>query len=861
MSEEKIKWQLKLLRLFCRPEYLEEIEGEFLERYHQKKSRWWLTLELIKLIHPRLIKKFEGAHHLNHYGIAKNQLITSLRFLARERAFTVMNIVGLSTGMVCCLFIYLWLNDELKWNAHLADGDRVCTIMNREIQTNGDINTHPYSPYRLKEVLDENFPIIESSAVLSKGNWMAFQVGEELVEWQGVDATPEIFSLFELTFLKGGFEPQYDNPSALVISSRLAEVHFGNDWQNKNVIGTFMENDQGETFELVGIYENLPRHTTVRFEFVVPFYNLLKKRRWLKSWGINASRLFVKMKSEVNLEQADTLLQQAINDHRVGDFQTSREIFLQPYEDMYLYNRFENGQIAGGRIDYVRLLSITAILVLLLATINFMNLTTARATKRFKETGVRKVLGASSGYIRFQFQMESFLMTILSLGFALILIVLLFPQFEDISHKSFDLSGYSWKSALYLGAFALVQGTIAGIYPSLFISSFKSISLLKNAHTGVKSKVSFGKILVVFQFIITMVMIVGSLTVHQQVSFIQNKNIGLDRSNLIRTFSYDMDPITEYQSFKADLLSKPGIEQVTMVDNLLIEVKDVTSHVTWDGKDHTDELEFFFMQANPDFIPTMKIEVKAGRNFDWALQSDTNNFLINETAQALMNMPDAVGKKIAIGKLKGTIVGVVHDFHNASLHSPIEPLIIVNQMSDSWMILARHRPGMEKEALVSLEEAFRTYNNPDRAFWYRFLDDMFDAKYRSEQMVKELSYYFTFVSIVISLIGLIAMVAYNTERRAKEVGIRKVLGATWVSILGLLSSNYIRLMLLSMIIAFPISYFIVDSWLEGFAYRIDHDWQVFALSGVGLLILVVTVVGLQTHKVANANPVNILKDE
>ncbi|MEL6559580.1 MAG: FtsX-like permease family protein [Bacteroidota bacterium] len=850
-----------MLRLFCKPEYLEEIEGDLLERFESNPSFWKFTIEIIKLIRLNLIKDFGGTFRMNRYGMFKNQMRSSIRFIKREKAFTLMNVTGMSVAITCSFFILIWLADELKYNAHLESEDRVCNVLSSEKQANGEVKTYRTSTFALKAVLDENYPIIESSTVLSRGNWMAFQVGENLVEWAGVDATPEVFDLFEIDFLKGDFEEMFENSNALAISETVAEVYFGKDWINLNVVGTFMENDQGETFKLVGVYEDMPRRSTVQFDFVVPFSHFLKKRPFVKRWKNNTSKIFIKLKENISIAEASFNLKEVINDHRIGKFQNSREVFLQPYEDMFLYNKYENGKITGGRIDYVRLLSVTAILILILASINFMNLTTARATKRARETGVRKVLGASKGSIRIQFQMESILITFLSVCLALILVILLFSQFEQLTKKEFDISWYSPNSILFIIIFILIQGSLAGIYPSFFLSSFKSISLLKPGNMLPSKQNNFRNALVVFQFVTTFVMIIGALTVYQQVSYIQHKNIGLNRSNLIRTYTYDMDPLQEYKDYKEHLLSKPGIENVTMVDQLLIDVKHATSSVIWEGKGPWEKVEFRYMQVNPDFIPTMEIEMKEGRNFDWQLQSDTSNYIINETAQELMGLTDPIGKKIGFTHHHGKIVGVMKDFHNASLHSAIEPMIIRNRMQDSWMILARSKPGMQKEAITSLEEAFRTYNNPDRAFWFRFVDDIFNAKYQSELLVKKLSFYFTIVSIGISLLGLISLVAYNVERKTKEVGIRKILGASILSIFKLLSADYIRLLMVATIIAYPIAYFIMSDWLDGFAYRISLDWRSFAFSGFCVLFLALMIVGLLTKKVANANPVNSLRDE
>ncbi|MBR07023.1 MAG: hypothetical protein CMP48_04985 [Rickettsiales bacterium] len=855
----------RLLQWFIKDELLEEVLGDLEEKFELEmqvnsasKARRNYWYQVIKYIRPFAITRTK---YTNHTMLIRNYVKVAFRVLKKEKSFTSINVTGLTMGILCGLFIYLWVQDELSYNKFLSDGQRVCYVLNRETLSNGESNTYSSTSYFLKDILKNEYPLVESAAVLSQGNWMAFLSGEELLmEWAGVDASPEFFDLFEVSFIQGNADEMHSDIQSLVVSESMASTFFGEDWQSKNVIGSLLQSDQKEVFKLVGVYKDFPDHSTIRYDFVVPFKNLLKRRKSLNSWYNNSCKVYVKLQEGVTLSTADEVLEQAINDHREGDFVSKRDVFLQPFDEIYLHNRYENGTITGGRIEYVRLLSVAAILVVVLASINFMNMTTAQATRRSKETGVRKVLGALKNSLKLQFLTESVIIVCLAVMLAVLLMVLIMPQFNELTGKSVGLSDISWTEIALLPCIILAIGLLSGVYPAFFLSSMETIRSLKGLQLLPKKHAFMSKSLLVFQFSITTIMIIGAVTVYRQVSFILDKNIGLDRSNLIRAFNYDMDPNKDYERFKLDLLAKPGVENVTLVNQLVLDLGNSTSKVSWDGKLSTDDLEFYLLDANPDFIPTTRIRLKEGRNFSWDIQSDAENYVINETARKLMGMEDPIGQNLSIWGRKGKIIGVIEDFHNASLHSAIEPMIIRNDMSYSWMILVRAKEGMNQEAVTSLEETFQKFN-PKRSFWHKFVEDIYSSQYQSERMVSDISWCFMLVSIVISLLGLFALVAYSAERRRKEVGIRKVLGASISDIMKLLSSEYMLLLAVSMALAFPVAYLVMSDWLNGFVYHISLVWWLFVCAGAVTFLLAIGIIGLKISRLANANPIGYLRDE
>ncbi|WP_462253526.1 ABC transporter permease [Ekhidna sp.] len=862
------KFALKLLLLFLKRDLEEEVVGDLEEKFYSslsKRALWRAKLnywfQVLNYFRPFAIKNTKSRLMNTRFGslLISNYIMIAFRIFKKDKQFTLINALGLSLGICSSLFIYLWAQDELKFNAEFDEN--VVRVLHREVQTGGGVIVDPYVSYPLKDVLEENYPSVEKAIVMSRGNWSAFEVNEELIEFGGIDASPEIFEFFNMKMIKGDYQKMYDNMNTIVISRSFAETYFGKDWESQDLIGTILENDIGDSFELIGFYEDFSYHTTLEYKFVVPFDHLLNQRPGLKRWGISMLQVYIKTADGVSIEDARKLLVNADVDHRKDYSTVKHELILQPIKDAYLYGRFKDGNIDGGRIDYVRLLLAGAIFILVLACINFMNLSTARSVQRAKEIGIRKVMGALKMDLRNQFLIESILITFFSVLLAIGVVLLFLDSFNRLTMKDIEYHVFTLKSVGYLIVFGLVLGILSGLYPAYVLSSINTQQSLKGLVAKGRSRFSFRKFLVVLQFAITVIMITGAVTVFKQVSYIQNKNIGLDRTNLVRTYTYDMDQNKEYASFKNELLKRPGVESVTIVDQLLINMRNTTDRIKWEGKEKGGDINFYVIDANPDFLPTVRIELKEGRNFSWDLKTDTMHYLVNEAAVNAMGLTDPIGKSFKMWGQEGKIIGVVKDFHLKSLHNSIEPLVIRNDMAYNWMVLLRTKEGMQKEAVESLEEVFYLFNNPKRAFYFRFMDDMYENQYRSEMLIKDLLWFFTIIAIGISLIGLFSLVAYSTSRRTKEVGIRKVLGATISDILRLLSREYTILLGLGLLIAVPLSHQIMTYWLSGFAYRIELGVGVYIAASSSALLMGYLVVLFKTAKTATLNPVNQLRDE
>ena len=865
MKNQPPKHILKFLRWFCHPDLLPSIEGDLMELYQERvtnqgkrTANWWFAWDVIKLFRPSIIRPTGGAYRINHFGMFKNYVTVAFRLFKKEKSFAFINVMGLALAITCSLMIYLWVEDELRYNNTLEKGDRLYYVLNNG-KANDQIFTSWSSSYPLKAVLDENYPFIEKTAITSWPSWISFETNDKIIGKAGAYASSEYYDLMELEFLQGRPEAAKDKLESVALSETMAGLLFGEDWHRKNVVGEIIKSEQGDGYEVTGVYKDMPDHLTYRYDYVIPFDLRIRNEQWLKDWNNSGSLLYIRLKEGISREQAQLGLATAIKDHSDSENET-REILLHPFNQSRLYYKFENGKAAGGQIEYVRLLSSAAILMLLLAAINFMNLSTARSLKRAKEAGIRKVLGAHKSNLRLQFLTESVLITSISFLVSIGLLIIALPYFNQLTDKNIVLDFLSSGQIGGIILSVLALGLISGLYPALYLSAMNAIVSLKGGFKHAKYEVFLRKGLVVVQFAITILMIVASLTVYQQVKFLQNRNIGLDRTNLIRSWSHEMDPGRDYQMYKDELMKRPGIESVGMVNQNLLEVSNSTVDVRWNDENKDDSKEFFIVNAMPDFIPAAKLNLLQGRNFSWDLKSDTANYVVNEAAVKLMGLTDPIGQELDVWGVRGKIIGVVQDYHIASAHRAVEPLIIRNWLEGTWMIIARAKESQEMEAVASLKEVYHMFN-PKREFWYNFVDEVYNQFYTTEIMMKEVSFWFTVMALVISCLGLFALVAYSAEQRTKEIGIRKVLGASLMNIVSLLSGQFGLLLVLSIVAASPIAYYLLDRWLEGFAYRIELNWGISLLAGAIVSTIAYLIIGNHALRSAFANPVDSLRDE
>ncbi len=852
-------WIGKFVEWYCKPELVDEILGDLLEQFKKNKERRGsimaraiFILDSIRFLKLSTIKRAKLNPSLM---IIRNYCLVAGRTFLREKSFTFTNILGLSLSICVGLFIMFWVMDELKYNQWPTDREKINYVSVNMPDNDGGLDTWLTTPQPLKAVLVEKYPSVKKVAITTWFNSMIFQKGEEYFDVLGHYASPEIFEIFDIPFIQGGHETMYEQSQSIAFSEDLALQYFGANWREGNIVGTTITDKDGEQYSLTGVFENLPDHSTLKFQYIIPFETRLKRKPWIGTWGNFMNRMYVELADGYTTETAALNIRDALTDNRPDETEEGK-LMLQSFTDLYLFNNYENGKIVGGRIEYVRLLIVSAFLILVLAGFNFMNLASARSSKRSKEAGVRKVMGARKGSLRIQFIIESLLITITSAVVAVLMVIVLLPYFNSLVDKSISLLNIPISYWFMILLVIVILGIISGLYPAIYISSIHPIRAIKGIWKAGSKNKNFRRSLVVFQFVITMIMIIGSLTIYDQMQFIMNKNLGIDRENVIWVWEGNYEK-PELKRYLEELVLMPGITKLTTTSSDPLNVSSGTCDPDWEGR--IEPIHFNVLGIDQNFIPMMGIQLASGRNLDFSYKTDSSNYLINETAAKMMGIDDPLGEKLSFWGNTGKIIGVVKDFHIQSLHSEIRPLIMRYDDAPSY-ILVKADPNMISEAIQSLEKLHNKYQ-PEAHFGYRFLDDDYNKRYHSEQLVGKLSLYFTIVAIVISCIGLLSLVTYHVESKTKEFGIRKVLGASVTNLLGLIASEYFVLITIAIVIAFPVSLRILNNWMSNFAYNTGLSLWVFISAGLlGLGITFLTIIR-QALKTATSNPVESIRAE
>ncbi|MDJ1492591.1 ABC transporter permease [Cytophagaceae bacterium DM2B3-1] len=784
-----------------------------------------------------------------------NYFTIAWRNLSKNKGFSFINILGLSLGMACSLFIFLWIQDEVSIDAFHKEGERLYQL--REVQYyDNDKTLDTYStPGILAEYIRKEVPEVTHSLAITWEHDLLFRAGEKSGKEKGRYASSDIFEMLSFPLIEGNSKTVLSSPDQVVISRRVAEKYFG----QQNPINKIIHIDNRKDFKVSGVFENIQENSSLKFDYLLPYQDFEQQNAWTKEWTSNGPHTLIMLHPDASWEKVDQKLRNYLISKREKEA-SKIELFLQPYSERYLHSRFENGKPTGGRIEYVRLFSIVTIFILLIACVNFMNLATARSVKRSKEVGIRKVVGADKRFLIGQFMGEAIMTTFISLAVALLMVVLFLPTFNSLTEKHISLQIASPSFWFTLLALALLTGLISGSYPALFLSSLNPITILKGSLKFKPEALLFRKALVVFQFTLSIILIVGTTIVYRQIQYIQNKNLGLDRENVIYV-PIEGTVAKNFETFKTNLLQSSAIQSVSTSTQIPTEMRSSTSGVEWAGKNPKDNIPFANTDISYDFIKTMKIKLKDGRDFSKEFGTDTANYLINEEATKRMGMKNPVGQDLTMWDRKGKIVGLMENFHLQSLHVAIEPLIFRLDAHPAFgQIVVRTQPGKTQQALVELERISKVYN-PEYPFSYEFADATFQKQYKSEMVIGKLANCFAFLGVFISCLGLFGLAMFTAEQRTKEIGIRKVLGASVTNIVAMLSQDFLKLVLLAFVIATPLAWWSLSQWLQNFVYRTDLHWWIFALAGILALCIALLTISFQSIKAAIANPVKSLRSE
>ncbi len=782
-----------------------------------------------------------------------NYLKIAIRNLLRHKAFSFINIAGLALGMTCSILLMLWVQDEISYNRFHKNGPQLYRIM---ANLNwGEIQTGQNTPQPLAEALRKEIPEITHVVQMVDGDLSVVLEanGKKNKEIKGRFLDPELFQMFSFPLVEGDPKTALASPDGLVLSQSLARKYFG----NQAVLGKIINISGQGTCRVTGVMQDIPRNSSLQFDFALPLQVFVKKNDWIKSWGNFNLTTFLQLRPDADFAKVDAQIRKYMPQNHP---EQKADLFLQPFSEIHLY-AYKAGQQDGGRIVYVRLFTLVAVFILLIACINFMNLATARSSKRSKEVGIRKVIGAARSLLVGQFLGEAMLTALMAVLFALALVMLLLPTFNQLTGKAIILDYSNPVFLLSLLIITVLTGLIAGSYPALFLSALEPVKVLKGSPKFGFKSLLFRKGLVVFQFTLSLILMVGTVVIHRQINFIQNRNLGFDRENVI-SISLEGNLNKNIKAFKTEVLQTPGIKRVTTTSDLPLSIYNSSSDLQWPGKSEKEAASVSGVYVDYDYFQTMNVRMKEGRAFSRDFASDSDAYIVNEAAANMMGMKKPVGQTVFFWNGKGKIVGVVQNFHSQSLHEPIKALIMLPlpKPRGEGVILVRTEPGKTKEALASLEKATRKFN-PGFPFEYHFLDELFEEQYKSEITIGKLINYFAGLAIFISCLGLFGLALFTAEQRTKEIGIRKVLGASVANIVALLSKDFLKLVLLANVIAWPIAWWAMHNWLQNYAYKAELGWWIFVLAGLATLLIALFTVSLQAVRSAVANPVTSLRSE
>jgi predicted permease len=790
----------------------------------------------------------------------KNYLRTTWRNLLKDRQFTLLNLAGLSIGLACTLLIYLWVNDELKVDRFHQNGQRLFRIMIND-KVGDQFVTRGTTAGLLGETLRKDIPAVAYTVTTTPPEWFQqfhLSYKANTVGAAGNFASGDFFNVFSYKLLQGNKDEVLADKNAVVISQHLARQLFNT---TDNVLGKVLEwkwLSFTKQAVITGVFEDMPSKSTQRYDFILPFdvWKDMVPATVQQNSAMGPFLTYVVLREGADVQQFNRQLPGLVKS-KFRD--TTSLMFTQPYADNYLYGKYENGVPAGGRIAYVKLFALIAFFILLIACINFMNLSTAKAAGRIKEVGVKKALGAGRYALILQFLGESLLMSFMSLLLASLAVALLLPGFSDLTGKQLAAGIDTRLIAAVLGT-TVFAGLVAGSYPALYLSRFRPALTLKGKLPNAGGALWARKGLVVFQFAVSVTFIIAVVVVYRQLQFVQTKQLGYNKDNVIY-FEMEGRVMEKPETFLAALKEVPGIVNAsTTMDKIVLPTFVPISGVRWEGKNQDNKIRFYQMPVNYDLIETLDIKMTAGRSFSRAFPTDTGGVILNEAAVKIMGLSDPVGKIISMGTWQRRILGVAKNFHFNSLHEEIRPFIFRLSPPETMLVMARIQKGREAATLQQLGKFYSRFN-PGYAFNYRFLDNAYQAQYASEKLVATLSGYFAGLAVIISCLGLFGLAAFTAERRQKEIGIRKVLGATAGNVVMMLSGDFLKLVLMATFIAFPLAWWGAHTWLQGFAYHIKVSSDIFLIAGISTMVITLLTISFQALRAALANPVRSLRAE
>ncbi|MCB0668574.1 MAG: ABC transporter permease [Saprospiraceae bacterium] len=784
----------------------------------------------------------------------RNYLKIGLRNLIRQKSFSLINVVGLAIGLASSILIFIWIKNELSYDQFNEDRARIYRITCQVENIRAAITPAPLAP-----AMRDQFPEVSEALRLTYQRSNLFQVGNQKYEEKStffVDSN--FFNFFSYSLAEGHRDEVLKQPQSIVISPQMAEKYFG----NENPLGRLIKMDNKDDMVVTGVLGKNPTPSHLHFDFLIPMSYLARTEEDLREnrWDNFNYYSYVKLNKANSVEESKVINERIDALYTENESELKVDFVLQPLSKIHLFSDF-HGDVAGhGDIQYIYIFLFTAIFILIIACINFMNLSTARAARRAREVGFRKVAGAYRYQLINQFLTESTLIAFLSLVLAIGIIFLTLPAFNLVTNQEMGMKILDPVAILSIFGLTLFIGVLAGSYPAFYLSGFEPVkvfSLQKNAGTGHRL---FRNGLVIIQFVFSIILIIGTISIHQQQSFIRNRNLGFDQENLV--YMPLRGPIRNNQdALRSALAGNNLTDQFSLVGELPTNLLNATIDVEWDGKDPNQQVVFSNMDVDDHFLKVFDMTILTGRTFSEEFKSDDRKYIVNEKALEIMDMDaeQAIGKKFSLWSGDGTIVGVIRDFHFKPIQQPIDPIVMRYTKNGQYAVI-RTEPGKTDETIAAMERIYQSLN-PEYPFEFGFLDQDIENQYQSEATLGKLVNIFAMLAIFISCLGLYGLSAFLAERRKKEISIRKVVGASVANVVFLLVKDFTKPIWLAMIIALPVSFLIVNQWLQNFAYHIDIKWWVFLLACLTAWFIAIVTVSFETLRAAFAHPSAALQNE
>ena len=769
--------------------------------------------------------------------------------LIRNKGYSFINIFGLAIGMACTILLLLWVNHEMSYDKFHKKDKQLFQIVNWQTYSGQEYGWSSI-PGKLVDALKEEIPEIVRGTNYNAWGDNSLLLINGIKNYEKVmHADADFFQMFSFPLLKGSPDKVFEDPFSLVISEKMAKKYFG----NGNPIGQIIQLDTKYDLTITGVLKDLPSNSKFKFDFIAPFEFKKKTNNWWKYWGAHSYSGYVKLNANANRNKVNAKLNSFYKDH--VDKESTERITLFPVSETHLYSL--EGEETG--MKQIKVFLIIALFILLIACFNFMNLSTARANKRAKEIGIKKAVGSSKSKLIKQFLFESVLLSFIAINFALIIVRVFLPEFNTILGQKLTLDYTNATFLTVVFTVVIATGLLAGIYPAFFLTSYKTVDVIKGVTNSGNKGANFRKVLVVFQFTLTVVLLISTLTISLQSKFLKNTSTGLDRSNVVfMNLNGNMKKMRE--SIKEELSRDPSILSSSFTSSIPISINNNSGGFEWNNDESSKDVLITQMYADPDFIDVFKTPILEGRFYNKThLKTDSNKLVINETFARLIDKGSVLNKIINKGNGPKQIIGVVKDFNFHSLHGGIEPLVFYHQANYHYLMI-RIAPNTTSRALAHIEKVCQKYN-PDFPAVINFLENRYETQYREEDSTIAILKYFTMLTILISCLGLFGLASFMAEEKTKEIGVRKVLGANVYDLVALFSKEFTKWVILANIIAWPIAWYIMDYYLSKYAFHINMPWWVFIFVAILVLGISVATVAYQSWKSANQDPVKSLKYE